>query len=215
MPTLIIGNKTYSSWSLRPWLLLKQFHVAFEDRVVPLDTDEFRSSIGALSPSKRVPALHDGDLIVWDSLAICEYVNERWLDGRGWPRDPKSRAYGRSLAAEMHSGFAAMRNELSMNVLRVNRPRQQLSADAQADIARVEALWREALGKFDGPFLLGEFSIADAMYAPVMYRFRGYGIALDAELQRYADRVRALPALSEWEAAAALEPKLQKYEQLD
>lgn len=213
MTSLIIGNKTYSSWSLRPWLLLKQFGIDFDEIVLPLDTDQFRAEIHHHSPSGRVPALRDGEVIIWDSLAICEYVNERYLNLSGWPTQLQPRAVARAYAAEMHSGFAAMRNELPMNVLRIQRPRAALSEDALRDIARVHEIWRECRSSAkDGPFLTGPFSILDAMFAPVVYRFRGYGIALDAVCQAYSDAVLALPALAEWERSAAQEAPMAKYE---
>jgi len=210
--TLVIGNKTYSSWSLRPWLLLSHFGIPFSEKLLPLDTDQFRAEIPALSPSGRVPVLHDGELKVWDSLAICEYLNEAYLDQRGWPSDLAHRAIARSVSAEMHSGFAAMRNELAMNVKRVNRPLAQVSAEATADIARVQAIWTDCLERSGGPFLFGDFSIADAMFAPVVYRFRGYGIALSEAQQRYSQAILALPAIAAWEAGAANEPPMPKYE---
>ena len=203
--TLVIGNKNYSSWSLRPWLLLRHFGVAFEEVRLPLDTPEFHERVGGLSPSRRVPALHDGERVVWDSLAICEYANERWLDGLGWPADIGRRALARSAAAEMHSGFPALRGQLPMNVRR--QPREKhWDAAADADISRVQALWaslrREAAG---GDFLLGEFGIVDAMFAPVCVRFRGYGVATGPVAGAYMDAVFGLPAMREWVAAALAE----------
>ena len=140
--TLVIGNKNYSSWSLRPWLLLRHFGVPFGEIQLPLDTPEFHERIAALSPSRRVPALHDGDVVAWDSLAICEYANERWLDGRGWPADPARRAVARSIAAEMHSGFPALRAQLPMNLRRTPREPHWDEA-ARRDMT----LLREALGE--------------------------------------------------------------------
>lgn len=203
--TLVIGNKNYSSWSLRPWLLLRHFGVGFEEILLPLDTPEFHERIGALSPSRRVPALHDGGLVVWDSLAICEYANERWLDGRGWPRDLAARALARSAAAEMHSGFAALRGQLPMNLRR--RPRERHWDDAaQRDIDRVQALWAGLRARAGGgDFLCGDFGIVDAMFAPVCVRLRGYGVALDPASAAYADAIYALPAMREWIDAASRE----------
>jgi glutathione S-transferase len=221
MPTLVIGNKNYSSWSLRPWLLLRQFGVRFDERRLVLDTQEFREQIGQWSPSGRVPALDDDGpqgegLIVWDSLAICEYANERWLDGRGWPRDIAVRAQARSAAAEMHSGFAALRAQLPLNCVRTPNA-YRWDADGQADIDRVQALWRQmrlrhGRGGDDG-FLCGAFGIVDAMFAPVAIRFRGYGVAVDDVGEAYCDALFALPALQEWIAAARAESeRLPKYE---
>lgn len=204
--TLVIGNKNYSSWSLRPWLLLRNFAVDFDEVRLPLDTPEFRARVGQWSPTGRVPVLHDGGLTVWDSLAICEYANERWLDGRGWPAGRAARAVARSAASEMHSGFGAMRAQLPMNVRR--QPNQfRGDADAARDIARIQALWADLRTRFGGggPFLCGAFGIVDAMYAPVCVRLRGYGIRIDDTASAYLDAVFALPAMREWEAAAVAE----------
>lgn len=208
-PLLVIGNKNYSSWSLRPWLLMRQGGVDFDELRLPLGTSEFHVRIGSLSPSRKVPALRDGATAVWDSLAICEYVNERWLDGAGWPRDARLRALARSAAAEMHSGFMLLRAQLPMNCRR--RPDgYRWSTAAEHDIARVQSLWaslRDACGGV-GPFLLGAFGIVDAMFAPVAVRFAGYGVELDAEAQAYVDAVLALPAMREWMKAAAAEAEV-------
>ena len=147
--TLVIGNKNYSSWSLRPWLLLRHGGVAFAEVLLPLDTPEFEREVGKWSPTRRVPVLHDQGRVVWDSLAICEYANERWLGGRGWPADLARRAVARCAAAEMHSGFGALRGQLPMNVRRVPRERHWDEA-AQRDIDRVQALWRELRGAAAG-----------------------------------------------------------------
>ena len=209
-PTLVVGNKNYSSWSLRPWLLLRHFGVPFAEDVLPLDTPEFAGRIAAYSDAARVPVLVDGDRIVWDSLAICEYANERWLGGAGWPADLDRRALARSAAAEMHSGFTAMRAQLPMSVRR--RPNAyRWDAAAQRDIDRVQALWRTLRSRAsDGPgagkpFLLGEFGIVDAMFAPVCVRFRAYGADVDATAAAYMATIFALPAFREWEAAALAE----------
>jgi len=206
MPLLVIGNKNYSSWSLRPWLLLRQFGIAFEERRLSLDTDAFHDEIGRWSPTGRVPALHDDGLLIWDSLAICEYVNERWLDGRGWPADITDRARARAAAAEMHSGFAALRTQLPMNCRRVP-DRYRGDAAADADIARVQQLWQQLRDDHGGggDFLCGGFGIVDAMFAPVVFRFRGYGVALDDNATRYCDTMLALPAMREWLSAAEAE----------
>lgn len=214
MLTLVIGNKNYSSWSLRPWLLMRHFGIAFAEHGLLLDTPSFQQEIGRWSPNRSVPALHDGDprsspgqvLVVWDSLAICEYVNERFLDGRGWPADPRARAQARSAAAEMHSGFLALRKQLPMNCRR-QPDGYRWNADADRDIARVQALWRELRQNYGagGPFLCGDFGIVDAMFAPVLVRFAGYGVPLDATAQAYDDAIRALPAFAEWHAAALAE----------
>lgn len=208
MPLLVIGNKNYSSWSLRPWLLLRQFGVAFEELRLNLDTPEFFAEIGRWSPTRTVPVLHDDGLVVPDSLAICEYVNERWLGGRGWPSDLRARAKARAATAEMHSGFRALRTQLPMNCRR--RPdAYRWDANAQADIDRVQQLWRELREEFaaQGDFLCGGFGIVDAMFAPVAMRFLGYGVPMDDNAQRYVDALLALPALREWRAAADAEPE--------
>jgi glutathione S-transferase len=206
LPVLVIGNKNYSSWSLRPWLLLRHFGVGFEEVRLPLDTPQFADEVLRHSPTGKVPALHDGDVQVWDSLAICEYANERWLDGRGWPKDLAARAMARAAAAEMHSGFVALRTQLPMNSRRTPDA-YRWDAAAQRDIDRVQGLWRQlrdAQGD-GGDFLYGDFGIVDAMYAPVAVRFDGYGVPVDAVARRYMDALFALPAMREWRAAAAEE----------
>jgi len=207
MRTLIIGNKNYSSWSLRPWLLLRQFDIAFDEIVLPLDTPEFQQRIGGYSPSGRVPALHVEDEVIWDSLAICETVNERWLSGRGWPAEPRARAAARCAAAEMHSGFAALRTQLPMNCRR-QPAAPHWDANAERDIARIEALWLDLRSRFGGDagFLCGEFGIVDAMFAPVCVRFRGYGPRLGVQALEYIQTMFDLPAMREWQVAAEAEP---------
>jgi glutathione S-transferase len=161
-----------------------------------------------LSPTRKVPALHDGEVVVWDSLAICEYANERWLDGAGWPSDPARRALARAAACEMHSGFALLRSHLPMNCRR--RPDgYRWSAATDEDIHRVQALWAHLRRHADeGDFLLGRFGIVDAMFAPVVMRFVDYGVELDVTAAAYVDAVRALPAMREWEASAAAEVEI-------
>lgn len=205
-PRLVIGDKNLSSWSLRPWLLLRHFEVAFDEVPLPLDTPEFAARIGDYSPTGQVPALWDGDLQVWDSLAICEYANERWLDGRGWPADPDVRALARSAASEMHSGFAALRRQLPMQTCR-QPGGASWDAAAQRDIDRIQALWAwmRARCEEDGPFLCGGFGIVDAMFAPVALRFAGYGVPVDAVAADYMAALEALPALRQWRADAAAE----------
>jgi glutathione S-transferase len=206
MPVLVIGNKNYSSWSLRPWLLLRHFGIAFDEVRILLDTPQFGEEVRRWSPSSRVPALRDGELIVWDSLAICEYANEQWLDGRGWPRDPAVRAHARSAAAEMHSGFAALRKQLPMNCRR-SPDGYRWNADAQTDIDRVQALWQQmrSTHRAGAAFLCGEFGIVDAMFAPVAIRFRSYGVAVDDVSSAYCAALFALPAMQEWIAAGLAE----------
>ena len=206
LPVLVIGNKNYSSWSLRPWLLLSHFGVAFEEVRLPLDTPQFAAEVGRHSPTGKVPALHDGDVHVWDSLAICEYANERWLDGQGWPRERAARAVARAAAAEMHSGFTALRTQLPMNSRRTPDA-YRWDAAAQRDIDRIQALWRELREAHggDGDFLFGGFGIVDAMYAPVAIRFLGYGVPMDAAASAYVGALQRLPALRQWREEAARE----------
>lgn len=207
-PVLVIGNKAYSSWSLRPWLLLTHHGVPFTEQRLSLDTAAFQDAIGALSPSRRVPALHHDGLVVWDSMAICEYANETWLEGRGWPAARAARAQARSAAAEMHGGFDALRQQLPMNARR-SPGRPHWDQHAQRDIDRVQALWRDlrAAHGGDGPFLCGGFGIVDAMFAPVVVRFTGYGVPMDDVAGVYADAIRALPAFRRWMDEAAAEPE--------
>ena len=213
-PRLVIGNRNYSSWSLRPWLLMREAGIAFEEVRVPLDTPEFEQRIGALSPTRRVPALHDDGLVISDSLAICEYINERWLHGGGWPADLRTRALARAASAEMHSGFAALRSQLPMNCRR--RPDgYRWNAAAQADIERIQQLWRELRGRHaeQGEFLCGSFGIADAMFAPVVVRFDGYGVHGDDVVQQYMAAVQALPSLQAWCREAGAEPEVIESEE--
>lgn len=205
-PLLVIGDKTYSSWSLRPWLALRHAGVDFEEKLLWLHRPEFRAEVARFSPSGRVPVLRHGNVVVWESLAILEYINETWLQGQGWPAEPVARAHARSAACEMHAGFAALRRELALNLRRKGAPLQP-PHDAQADIRRVLALWDEARTRFGeaGPFLYGAFGCADAMYAPVALRFETYGIQLPSLARAYVDTLLSMPAVAEWRAAAALE----------
>ena len=207
-PTLIIGNKNYSSWSLRPWLLLRHFGIDFDEIVLPLDTPEFYQRITGYSPNSRVPALHVGDEVIWDSLAICETANERWLSDRGWPSEPRMRAAARCAVAEMHSGFGALRSQMPLDCRR--RPTApHWDENAAKDIARIQQLWLDLYSRFgrDGGFLCGEFGIVDAMFAPVCVRFRGYGVKVGAQAEQYMQTIFALPAMREWQAAAEAEPE--------
>jgi glutathione S-transferase len=211
---LVIGNKNYSSWSMRPWLALRANQIAFEEIFIPLyagDTDKKR--ILGFTQSGKVPALLDDDLI-WDSLAIIEYAAERFPQTRLWPEDRASRAHARSISAEMHSGFAALRNECGMNL---HRPvgAVTLSANASADIARVQQIWiecRERYGK-SGPFLFGAFGGADAMFAPVVHRFRTYAIEVAPQVRQYMDAMMSLPAFQGWTRAGLAETLvIEKFE---
>ena len=203
--TLVVGNQNYSSWSLRPYLALKHVGAPFELVVVPLRHGDTSERIKRQSPSGRVPALRHGDLVVWDSLAICEYLAERFPSAGLWPADSAARAVARSISAEMHSGFTALRNTLPMNI-RAER-RKEIPEDVAADIARIREIWRDTRQRFGegGRFLFGAFTIADAMYAPVVTRFRTYGVTLEGEEVAYAQAVWDLPALREWADAARKE----------
>ena len=200
--TLVIGNKAYSSWSLRPWLLLAQSGVDFEEVRIPLYRDDSPTALARWSPSGKVPVLIDGALTIWESLAIVEYLAERFAERCGWPRDPAARAVARAVSAEMHAGFAALRSQMVFNC----RARRRVTIDdaAAADIARVQALWRECRSRFGagGPWLFGAFSPADAMFAPVALRFATYGPPLDDVARDYVATVEAHPAVQRWIAAA-------------
>jgi glutathione S-transferase len=204
---LVIGNKNYSSWSLRGWLALAQAGLEFEEIRIPLSRPESKEQILRYSPSGKVPCLIDDGLTIFDSLAICEYINEQYAAGRLWPRDPGTRARARAVAAEMHSGFAPLRTHMSMEI-RARYPERGAAAqqreDVAADIARIKEVWTECLAA-GGPLLFGEFSIADAFYAPVVTRFATYGVALPGPLAAYSDRVIALPSMQRWIAAARTE----------
>lgn len=200
-PTLIIGTKRFSSWSLRPWLAAKMAGIAFDEVVIALRQPETKANILEHSPSGKVPCLVDGDLVVWDSLAICEYLAEK--APALWPDDPVARAVARSVSAEMHAGFQNLRNMCSMDVLS-DLPMAEIAPDLAPEIARINAIWTDCRTRFGdcGPFLFGRFSVADAMFAPVVTRFLTYHLPLDAVPAVYADAVMALPAMAEWIAAA-------------
>lgn len=205
---LVIGNKNYSSWSLRPWLLLSEFGVEFEEIPVSLRPDQIRERIGKYSPSGKVPALIDENLTVWDSLAICEYVNEQYLDGKGWPADPARRAEARSISAEMHSGFQSLRSEMPMNCRA--RRKVNVSTAAGDDIKRIDQMWSHCRRRFsgDGPWLFGRFSIADCMYAPVVLRFVTYGVRVSQPSLTYMATVTGNRHLQRWLAAAQQETEV-------
>jgi glutathione S-transferase len=196
---LIIGNKNYSSWSLRPWIAMKMAGIAFDEILLPLYEPGSREQLLKYSPAGKVPVLVDGDVTVWDSLAIIEYIAERYPEAKLWPDDVAARAHARSVCAEMHSGFMALRNECGMNLHRPVRA-VTLSADAKANIARIQDIWRECRTRHGakGPFLFGGFGAADAMYAPVVHRFRTYAIDVTPEARAYMETMMALPAFQEW-----------------
>ena len=210
---LVIGSKRYSSWSLRAWLPLAHFDVPFTETLVPLGQDDTRARILARSPSGRVPCLVDGATLVWESLAVLEYLAELFPEHALWPRGRAARAEARAIAAEMHAGFAALRAGLPMNLGRTPAP-VPLPAGVEADVARIDALWQAARGRFgcDGPFLFGAFGAADAMYAPVVTRFHRYGVAVSPASKAYMEAVLSLPAMQAWQAEAALEPAVARYE---
>jgi glutathione S-transferase len=213
-PTLIIANRNYSSWSLRPWLALTAAGVEFDEVLVQLGTPETEAAIRRWSPSGRVPAFRDGDIVVWDSLAICEHVAETHPEAALWPADPVARAIARSVTAEMHSGFASLRSHMTMNI-RASYPDAGRGEGVEEDIARVAAIWTDCRTRFGagGDLLFGHFTIADAFYAPVVSRFRTYGVALSGAAGDYMDAVWALPAMQDWVEKALAEPwKVERYD---
>ena len=204
MYALYIANKNYSSWSLRPWVLMRELGIAFDERLFPFEPGSNFARFRAFSPTGKVPCLHDGDTVVWDSLAIAEYLAERHAGV--WPAEARARAWARSAAAEMHSGFGALRQRASMSCGQRVQLRE-LPAELGADLARLEALWGEGLERFGGPFLAGSaFGAVDAFYAPVAFRVQTYGLPLAAPAAAYAARLLALPAMRDWYAAALAEP---------
>jgi glutathione S-transferase len=205
---LLIGNKNYSSWSLRPWFALRQSGLAFDEERVPMNTPEFAERVRAWSPSGRVPVLRHDSLVIWDSLAICEYLADAFPERRLWPSDRAERGHARAISAEMHSGFQTLRGQMPMNVRALGR-KVPATAELDADIARVSAIWRGCRERAGarGPFLFGDFTIADAMFGPVAFRFATYGVALGPLERSYAEALRATPALRAWADAAAREPE--------
>jgi glutathione S-transferase len=207
---LVIGNKAYSSWSLRPWIALKANGIAFRETVIALQQPDTAARIGVFSAAAKVPVLIHGAITVWESLAILDYLADTFPDKAWWPKDPPARAHARAVAAEMHAGFANLRAHMTMNT-RAFVPGKSRPAPAQADIARIDALWKECRGRFGGetgPYLFGAFSNADAMYAPVVTRFATYGViaSLDPISRAYCETMLGHPAMKEWSAAAAREP---------
>ncbi|BBK30939.1 glutathione S-transferase [Stella humosa] len=205
--TIYIGNKNYSSWSLRGWLMVKASGIEFDEVVIALDEPTTRETIVRHSPSGRVPAIRHGDRVVWDTLAIGEYLAEQVPAAGLWPADQGVRAIARAVSSEMHSGFEAMRAHFPMN-MRSTFPDRYPTGDAQADINRIAAIWRDCRRRFGGAgeFLFGEFTIADAMFAPVCSRFRTYKIEMDEVGQAYCDAIWNWPAMQEWLQAARKEP---------
>jgi len=211
--TLVIGNKNYSSWSLRPWMLLKHLQLPFDEQLIALSQPDSRARILRHSPAGRVPVLKHGSVTLWESIAIGEYLCE--LTGRGLPGERTARAQARTVSAEMHAGFGALRSQWPMNARATGR-RTPLNAELRADIERIDALWSDCRGRFGGhgPWLFGEYSLADAMYAPVALRFRSYGASVSAPAQAYLDTVLADAPLQQWLAAAALEPRSIAYSEV-
>ncbi len=210
--TLTISSKNYSSWSLRGWLMCKLAGIEFDEIVVEPNDADARAEILLLSPSILVPCLtHDG-IKVWDTLAIAELLNETAPKKALLPKDKARRAHCRSICGEMHSGFVSLRQALPMNI-KAHFPNFKIWSKARADIDRITQIWRECLGAYGGPFLFGEISLADAMYAPVVSRFRTYGVELEPGLSAYADRIWNLPAMKEWCAAA--EEEKEEIEELE
>jgi glutathione S-transferase len=216
MPTLVIANKCYSSWSLRPWLLLKQLGIAFDEILIPLGQPDTPARIREHSPAGRVPILKDGAITVWDSLAILEYAAERWPQAEVWPEERGARALARSISAEMHSGFQALRNGCPMNLGKRFGPKDRGEAVAR-DVSRIDAIWQDARERYGqgGPFLFGAFSAADAMYAPVVTRFETYSAKVSPVSGAYMDAILRLPAFQEWRAAALAEPWFYKEDEVD
>jgi glutathione S-transferase len=204
--TLVIGNKNYSSWSLRPWVFLRQNQIGFEEKRVALFTDTTKKELSSYDSDSKVPVLKDGDLVIWDSLSILEYISENYLDSKGWPEESGARAIARSLSAEMHSSFTGVRNELPMNC-RKKFQGIELSSQTEGEIERIKMLWRKCRREFgaQGEWLFGKYSIADAMFAPVALRFEGYGIPLTGVEKAYVNSVLNQPCIIEWIASGKLE----------
>ena len=221
MPKLYIGNKNYSSWSMRPWVLLKQADIPFEEVLVRFDSfetdSEFKRVIGPVSPTGKVPVLVDGDLVVWDTLAIAEYVAETWADKQLWPADPKARARARSVCSEMHSGFTALRSHCPMNIEADLADTGALiwrdQPGVRADVQRLVDMWSALLQEHGGPLLFGQFSVADAYFAPVCMRLHTYALPVPAPIKAYVDRVRALPGVQAWIAEALGEKDFLDFEE--
>lgn len=221
MLKLYIGNKNYSSWSMRPWVLLTQAGIAFEEVTIRFDSfddgSQFRQQIGAISPVGKVPVLDDDGLIVWDTLAIAEYLAERHPQLQLWPADARARARARSICAEMHSGFAALRSACPMNIEADLREAGALvwrdKPAVRADVARLVGMWRELLAAHGGPMLFGRFSIADAFFAPVCMRLKSYALPVPAEIKAYIERLGALPGVRAWMDGALAEHDFRAFEE--
>jgi glutathione S-transferase len=204
---LVIGNKAYSSWSLRPWLAMKQLGLAFEEIVIPMNQPETRASMLKYAPTGLVPTLVDGDVTIFETLAILEYLNDKYPSARLWPGDIGARAHARAVACEMHAGFGALRRDCPFNIRRKVK-KHELSPEAQKNAVRIDALWSDCRARFGagGPFLFGHFTAADAMFAPVVNRLHVYDVSRSSVAQAYMDTIMALPAWRQWAADALLEP---------
>ena len=213
---LVIGNKNYSSWSFRPWLAMKVADLAFDETVISLEAADFKTRVMELGGSGRVPVLIDGDVRVWESLAILEYLAEKFPAARLWPESVAARAHARAIASEMHAGFAALRRHLPMNVARPVKFRA-LDAGAAKDVARIDAIWRQCRAKFgrSGVFHFGAFGAADAMFAPVVWRFHTYAVEVGATASDYMRAMMALPAWNEWRDAARRETWILAEDEVD
>ena len=203
--TLVIGNKNYSSWSLRPWLALAHHKIPFEEVLVPIHTPETPAAIAKYSPAGKVPVLIDGDAVIWETIAILEHVAERFPETKLWPEDFAARAHARAISAEMHSGFSALRQHCPMNLKR--KKKRALTPEVEADVRRITGMWRDARARFGagGEFLFGAFSAADCMYAPVATRFVSYEIDVDPVSAAYVQAIFRLPAFQDWQKAALAE----------
>lgn len=210
MLKLVIADKNYSSWSMRPAVAMRAAGIAFEEQLIRLAEDDTAARIRAVSPSGRVPCLIDGDLQVWDSLAIIETLAERFPGLGIWPADARARAHARSVSAEMHSGFPALRNAMSMNI-RNRYPGRGRTPECMAEIARIVELWSDCLEHYGGPFLFGTFGAADSMYVPVVMRFVTYAVALPTACEAYKNAVLAHPAVASWIAEARADPRAIAY----
>jgi glutathione S-transferase len=211
--TIVLANKNYSSWSLRPWLALKRTGAAFDEVVIFLDQPDTKRKIAEHTPSGKVPVLRHKGRQIWDSLAILEYLHEQFPKAKLWPEDASARAHARAVAAEMHSSFQNLRNNMPMNMRR-NAAGKGRGPGVEDDITRITELWEDCRSRFGkgGDLLFGHFTNADAMYAPVVSRFRTYGVKLPKTAQTYADAVAAMPEFQEWAAAGKSEPSIPKYE---
>ena len=214
--SLIVGNKNYSSWSFRPWIAMKAAGIAFTEEVISLDARDFKERVSKISGTGKVPVLDDNGVHVWESLAILEYLAERFPGARLWPSDAAARAHARAISSEMHAGFVPLRRACPMNMWRPVKKRE-LADDAMVNVRRIESMWRQCRERYGagGPFLFGTFGAADAMYAPVVSRFHTYDVSVSNDTRSYMDAVMALPAWAEWYAAALKEPWVLPEDEVD